>query len=199
MHQTTTLPAPAATHPVPFHQTRSGKAVLAVAASLFVAGCAHLSVPLPFTPVPLTMSDLAVILVGLALGPGTAFAALVLYLAEGAAGLPVFSPAGPGGLLQLFGVTGGYLLSYPAAAALAGYLKRRLSPVLRSEFAASLGAAAAGSALLMLAGALWLGVALHLSPAATLAAATIPFLPGQVIKVFAAAGIATSARRLRRA
>jgi hypothetical protein len=109
-----------------FSRTFTGKAALVVCASLFVAACAHLIVPLPFTPVPLTLSDLAVLLVGLALGPELAFAALVLYLAEGAAGLPVFSPTGPGGLVQLFGFTGGYLLAYPFAAALAGYVDRLL-------------------------------------------------------------------------
>ena len=199
MNQTLANPAATLAPPLPFRQTLAGKGVLAVAASLLVAACAHLAVPLPFTPVPLTFSDLAVLLVGLALGPGTAFAALVLYLAEGATGLPVFSPAGPGGMLQLFGVTGGFLLSYPAAAALTGYLKRRLGSVFSSPFPVALVAAVAGSTLIMVCGALWLGTALHLSPAVTLAKATTPFLPGQLIKVLAAAGIITSAQRLRRA
>lgn len=185
--------------PVSFQQTLAGKGVLAVAASLFVAAAAHLSIPLPFTPVPLTMVDLAVVLVGLTLGPGTAFAALVLYLVEGALGLPVFSPAGPGGMLQLFGVTGGYLLSYPFAAAAAGYLQRVFRGVISSPFGGALLAASVASAILMLVGALWLGTLLHLSLAATLSKATLPFLPGQIVKAFAAAGIATSVQRLRRA
>ncbi len=185
--------------PVPFRQTLAGKGVLAVTASLFVAAAAHLSVPLPFTPVPLTMSDLAVVLVGLMLGPGTAFAALVLYLVEGATGLPVFSPTGPGGVPQLFGATGGYLLSYPFAAAAASYLQRALRGVISSQFGGALLAASAASAILMIVGALWLGTLLHLSLAATLSKATLPFLPGQIVKVLAAAGIATSVQRLRRA
>ena len=199
MSQTLSTPADLITAPVPFRHTLTGKAVLAVAASLFVAAAAHLSVPLPFTPVPLTMSDLAVLLVGLTLGPGTAFAALVLYLVEGASGLPVFSPSGPGGPLQLFGLTGGFLLSYPFAAAAVGYLQRTLRPIFRGEFAATLAAAAIASALLMLCGALWFGALAHLAPAVTFSKATLPFLPGQLIKIFAAAGIVTSARRLRRA
>ena len=67
------------------------QAAIIVSASLFVALCARVSVPLPFTPVPLTLQNFAVILVGLLLGSRRGFAALALYLAEGAAGLPVFS------------------------------------------------------------------------------------------------------------
>src|SRR5574341_1634880 len=77
--------------------------MLVVSGSLLVALAARISLPLPFTPVPLTLSNFAVLLVGLLLGRRVGFAALVLYLAEGAAGLPVFSPVGPGGLAQLLG------------------------------------------------------------------------------------------------
>ena len=64
-------------------------------------------------------------LVGLLLGPRRAFAAMVVYLAEGASGLPVFNPAGLGGIAQLFGPTGGYLMAYPLVASLAGFLFER--------------------------------------------------------------------------
>lgn len=174
------------------------KTILAISASLFVALCAHLSVRIPYTPVPFTLSDLAVVLVGLALGPATAFAALVLYLAEGASGLPVFAPGGLGGVAQILGPTGGFLIAYPAAAALAGALRQALTRVL-SRFPASLLAAAAASALLMAVGVTWLGVLLHLAPTAALRLATLPFLPGQLIKVAAAAGIYTALYRWRRA
>src|SRR5690349_3570372 len=83
---------------------------IVVGASLFVALCARLSLPLPFTPVPLTLANFGVLLVGVLLGSKRGFAALALYLTQGAAGLPVFSPAGPGGIAQLLGPTGGYLL-----------------------------------------------------------------------------------------
>src|SRR5450755_1409628 len=88
-------------------------AALTVAATGLVAIAAHVSVPLFFTPVPLTLQTLAVLFLGLLMGPRWAFATTALYLVEGAVGLPVFSPVGPGGVLQLFGLTGGYLLSYP--------------------------------------------------------------------------------------
>src|ERR1700732_1732527 len=90
-------------------ESLSGKVILTVAASAFVALCAHISLPLPFTPVPLTLQNFAVLLVGLALGPVAAFSAMMLYLAEGAMGLPVFAPHGLGGVAQLLGPTGGYL------------------------------------------------------------------------------------------
>jgi len=173
------------------NRTLSGKFLLAVSASLFVAACAHVSIPLPFTPVPLTFSDFAVILVGLALGPATAFAALVLYLTEGALGLPVFNPGGLGGVAQLFGHTGGYLMAYPVSAALAGLLSRKLAP----RFVAALIGAAAGSTLLMICGVTWLGFQLHLAPATAFKLGALPFIPGQIVKVLSAAGIVASFRR----
>src|SRR5438309_7790211 len=93
-----------------------------VAASLFVALCARIYIPLPGTPVPLTVQNLGVLLVGLALGSRRGFLAMALYLAEGAAGLPVFSPHGLGGITQMLGPTGGYLIAYPFMAALTGYI-----------------------------------------------------------------------------
>lgn len=187
---------------VPFAETLGGKVVLTVAASLFVAACAHVIVPVWFTPVPFTLGDLAVILVGLVLGPVLGFSALALYLLEGACGLPVFSPAGPGGIAQLlFGATSGYLIAYPFAAALAGGLFRTLEKLplgRRTRFGAALVGAIAGSALLMISGTVWLGDFLHLSPAVAMAKSATPFLPGQLVKVLSAAGIATSVERYRR-
>ncbi len=98
---------------------------IVIGASLFVALCARASVHVPFTPVPFTMQDFGVLLVGLNLGSRRGFAALVLYLAEGASGMPVFSPGGLGGIAQLFGITGGFLLAYPFVAALAGWIFER--------------------------------------------------------------------------
>ncbi len=168
---------------------------IAVAASLIVAACAHLSFALPFTPVPLTFSDLAVLLIGLMLGPQLAFAALALYLLEGASGLPVFSPAGPGGLAQ-FVVTGGYLVAYPFAAALAGLIARALKGAPR--FAAGAAAAVAGTILIMASGAAWIGLATHHSAALTLQLAVLPFIPGQLVKIVSAAGIYSALSRWSR-
>src|ERR1700730_7581958 len=86
-------------------QSRGFEAVrqvaLVVGASLFVALCARITIPLPFTPVPLTVQNFGVLLVGLMLGSKRGFAALALYLAEGAIGLPVLNPTGVGGMAQL--------------------------------------------------------------------------------------------------
>jgi biotin transport system substrate-specific component len=96
---------------------------LMLGASLFVALCAHVTIPLmPLTPVPLTVQNLGVLLVGLLLGSRRGFAAMVLYLIEGASGLPVFNPTGAGGIAQLLGPTGGFLMAYPFVALLAGFL-----------------------------------------------------------------------------
>src|SRR5215471_10353919 len=95
---------------------------IVVSASAFVALCAHIAIPLPSTPVPLTVQNFGVLLVGLLLGSRRGFAALMLYLVEGLVGLPVFNPTGVGGVAQLFGVTGGFLLAYPFVAFLAGYV-----------------------------------------------------------------------------
>ncbi len=172
------------------------KVALVVAASGFVALCAQVSVPLPFTPVPLVMSDFAVLLVGLVLGPTLGFVALALYLIEGAAGFPVFSPFGLGGLAQLLGPTAGYLLAYPIAAAVAGAIRRALQPVAGAFVSAIVGAALATSVLLS-SGALWLAHLHHLSPAVTWTLAVLPFLLGAGIKIVVAAAMSTAALQFR--
>src|SRR5579862_8142140 len=101
------------------------QAAIVTGASLFVAICARITLPLPFTPVPLTLQNFGVLLVGLSLGSRRGFAAMALYLMEGAAGMPVFNPAGPGGVSQLLGATGGFLLAYPFVAGLAGWMMER--------------------------------------------------------------------------
>jgi biotin transport system substrate-specific component len=90
------------------------------AASLFIAVAAQVALPIPFSPVPLTLQPLAVLLVGVTLGSTRGAAAVLLYLFEGATGLPVFAQSSAGAF-WLFGATGGYLMSYPAAAWLAGW------------------------------------------------------------------------------
>lgn len=172
---------------------RRGAAV--VLGSLLVAVCAHVSIPLWFTPVPVTLQTFAVLLLGLVLSPAESAAALILYLAEGAAGLPVLSPYGPVGFLHLLGPTGGYLFAYPAAAALAGWLRRRMDS---GGFGASLAAAAVGSSLILLAGAAWLGAMTHQPSKTVLALAVVPFLPGDILKLIASAGVAVGLRRLPR-
>src|ERR1700683_2506519 len=106
-----------------FISDRARQVAMVVGCSFLVALCAHITIPLPFTPVPLTVQNFGVLLVGLLLGSRRGFAALAVYLAEGAMGMPVFSPTGAGGIAQLFhGATGGFLLAYPVVAWLAGFV-----------------------------------------------------------------------------
>src|ERR1700730_14982737 len=98
---------------------------IVVCASAVIAVCARLVLPFPFTPVPLTLANFGVLLIGLTLGSRRGFAAAALYLAWGAMGLPVFSGVGPGGLAQLLGPTGGYLWAYPIVAFVAGWIAER--------------------------------------------------------------------------
>ena len=189
------LRTPSATLELP--RTRTGQAASAFAATAFVALCAHVSLPLYFTPVPLTLQDMAVLLVGLLLGPALGASAMLLYLVEGAAGLPVFNPHGLGGVAQLLGPTGGFLLAYPPAAAAAGAIARACTR-LRSQFTAAVLAGAAFSVLLFSFGALWLAHFAHLTPGAAWHLAIAPFLPGAVLKVSASAAIFSSLRRWKR-
>ncbi len=99
------------------------RTVAVILGAAFVAAAAQVSVPLPGTPVPMTLQPLAVLLVGGLLGARLGAASMVLYLALGIAGLPVFTPTVPLlGIARLLGPTGGYLLAYPVAAWVVGWL-----------------------------------------------------------------------------
>ena len=165
----------------------SRQVALVVGASLVVALCARITIPLmPLTPVPLTVQNMGVLLVGMMLGSRRGFAALALYLAEGAVGLPVFNPTGLGGIAQLFGPTGGFLMVYPFVAFVAGYIfERGTKSFLRAAIAGLL-----AEILLFAGGLAWLYVFTHsLAKAAYLG--LYWFLAAEVIKVMLAAGIAT--------
>jgi biotin transport system substrate-specific component len=178
-------------------ESLAGKTLLVIGATAFVAACAHISLPLPFTPVPLTLQNFAVILVGMALGPIAGFSAMVLYLAEGALGLAVFTPSGgPAGIAHLLGPNGGFLFSYPLAAATAGWVVRALQP-LTTRFRSALVAAAAATLPIFLLGASWLAYYANHSVSATWSLAVAPFIPGEIVKITAAAGIFNSIQRWR--
>ncbi|HKN17083.1 MAG TPA: biotin transporter BioY [Candidatus Sulfotelmatobacter sp.] len=163
---------------------------LVVSGSLFVALCAHITIPLPFTPVPLTVQNFGVLLVGLLLGSRRGFAALALYLAEGAMGMPVFSPLGPGGIAQLLGPTGGFLLAYPLVAWVAGYV---MEHGLRSFARAAIGGLL-GEVVLFTGGLAWLAVLTH-SLGQAFRWGLYWFLFAEIIKVMVAAGIAARWQR----
>src|SRR5947208_10177796 len=110
-------------------QTRPSTVAWVVGFAAVLAAAAQITMPIPGTPVPITLQPLVVVLAGLMLGPVAGAASMVLYLAAGAAGLPVFAPMGLPGIARFFGPTGGYLFAYPAAAFVTGSLAR-LSPTL---------------------------------------------------------------------
>ncbi|HEY4054279.1 MAG TPA: biotin transporter BioY [Terriglobales bacterium] len=166
------------------------QAALVVGASLFVAVCAHIYLPLPGTPVPLTIQNLAVLLVGLSLGSRRGFLALALYLAEGASGLPVFSPTGPGGIAQLIGPTAGYLIAYPFVAALAGFIFELGKPT----FSRAAIAAISGEILLFASGISWLYILTH-SLARAISLGLYWFIFAEIMKVMLAAGAVNTGHR----
>ncbi len=171
----------------------SRQVALVVGASLAVAVCARITIPLmPLTPVPLTVQNLGVLLVGLLLGSRRGFAAMALYLAEGAAGLPVFSPSATGlvGIAQIFGPTGGFLIAYPFVAFLAGYIfERGAKSFVRAAVAGLL------AEILLFAGGLT-GLYLYTHSLAKAAYFGLYwFIAAEVMKVMFAAAIA---RRFRR-
>jgi len=165
---------------------------IVIAASLFVALCARVTVPLPFTPVPLTLQNFGVLTVGLLLGSRRGFAALTLYLVEGAFGLPVFTPAILGsGIAHLVGPTGGFLMAYPLVAFIAGYIYEHSS---RCFGWAALSSVTAE--LVLFAGGLsWLAVLTH-SVSLAFRYGLYWFVFAEVIKVLMAAAV--SARWHRR-
>jgi biotin transport system substrate-specific component len=178
-------------------ESLAGKALLVIGATAFVAACAHISLPLPFTPVPLTLQNFAVILVGMALGPVAGFSAMVLYLSEGALGLPVFTPSGgPAGMAHLLGPNGGFLFSYPLAAATAGWVVRAMQPI-TSRFRSALIASTAATLPIFLLGGGWFAYYAHHSVSSTWSLAIAPFIPGEIVKITAAAGIFNSIQRWR--
>jgi biotin transport system substrate-specific component len=158
-------------------------------ATLIVALSAQVMVPVPFSPVPMTLQPLAVLAVGGLLGWSAGVAALLLYLALGAMGLPVFAGGGSG-LPHLLGPTGGYLLAFPVAAGVtgalvAGVLERR-EGVSAAGLLRVLLACALGMAIIHVGGVAQLAL-LGGNPAAAFRMGFVPFLTGDLVKVGLAA------------
>jgi biotin transport system substrate-specific component len=168
-------------------------AVVFIAALTALA--AQVSFSIPFTQVPFTMQPMVVLMGGLALGPLLGMSSQVIYLAAGAAGLPVFAldPSLPPGVLRLLGPTGGYLLAYPAAALVTGYLGAR---GFDRRYLTSVLAMAAGLLLIYASGASWLawfatagGQSAAVGLGAALAAGVYPFVLADAVKLLFAAGV----------
>ena len=153
--------------------TRTKSAVGVMMASIILAFSGRLSLPLPFTPVPISLQNNLILLAGLLLGPRKAFYAVALLLFQAAIGLPVLSAGAPG-IVRFLGPTGGYLLAYAFSAYVAGFLyQKKKSP--SSAFLAL----SAGLSIQYLLGALWLSTFVGLSNAFMYGVA--PFLPGDLL------------------
>lgn len=163
-------------------QSVSRNLALIIGGALLMDILGRFSLPLPFSPIPLTLANFGVLFLALTIGSRRAAAAMLLYLAQGAMGFPVFSPAGPGGIAQLIGPTGGYLMSYPVAAFLAGWIaehgKRTIS---RMSVAAIV-----GEVLVFLGGVTWLMTIAHIPLRQAANWGLYPFAFFEVIKIMAA-------------
>jgi biotin transport system substrate-specific component len=177
-----------------------------IASVLFItaltAAAAQISMPLPFTTVPLTLQPMIVLIGGLALGSQLGAVSQILYLAAGIAGLPVFAASAtlPPGALRLIGPTGGYLMAYPVAAFVAGYLAER---GFDRRYLTSVVAMFAGLAIIFTSGVLWLGLfARTLTGSApvgmqsALATGLYPFILPDVVKLAMAAALLPTLWRL---
>jgi biotin transport system substrate-specific component len=174
------------TRPMDRRMEWAKQAAILIAASLFVALCARVTVPLPFTPVPLTMQNFGVLALGLLLGSRRGFAALTLYLVEGAFGFPVFSPAILGsGITHLVGPTGGFLMAYPLVAFIAGYIYEHSS----RRFGWAALSAVAAELVLFVGGLSWLALLTH-SVSLALKYGLYWFVFAEVIKVLMAGAVA---------
>ena len=158
-------------------------AVGVVGFAVALALASQVAVPIPGTPVPITLQPLVVVLAGMWLGPVAGAASMVLYLCAGAMGLPVFSPFGAPGIARFLGPTGGYLFAYPVAAYLAGTLARRMPTFLGRWIAAM-----AGTSVLLLGGLVQLTI-LNGSLLQALPLAIHPFVPLDAVKAFIAAAL----------
>jgi len=189
-------------------------------ANLLLVLCAQIAFPLRWTPVPLTLQTFGVLLIAVFFGARTSALAALLYLVEGAAGLPVFQPFGAPGAARLFGPTAGYLLAFPVAAFVAGRLTEivsaRAAAVRRRESETKIAAGAGtpragegarrsvfewlavaaslllGDAIIVLGGWAWL--ASLVGGGAALAQGVWPFLAGDFVKIAVVATIAQSTR-----
>jgi biotin transport system substrate-specific component len=154
-----------------------------------LAAASQVAIPVPGTPVPMTLQPLVVALAGLWLGPVAGATSMALYLVAGAAGLPVFAPMGAPGFARLLGPTGGYLWTYPLAALVAGLVARS-----RRTFAFRALAAAAAVAVIHAGGFVQLSI-LTGSAERAITLGAVPFLPLDLLKVLAAAALSPKTPR----
>ena len=163
---------------------------LVIGFSLLTALSAQIVIPIG--PVPITGQTFAVLLTGALLGSRLGAITMIVYLLEGAVGLPFFS-GGHGGILHLMGPTGGYLVAFPAGAFITGAFAEHGWD---RKFLTAAAAMAIGSIVIMLSGWLWFSLVMKTSPAITLFATVLKFIPGDIIKISLAAAVLPSGWKL---
>lgn len=184
------------------HQTRvladriySGEGIAADAARIAAANvllilCAHVAIPLPWTPVPITGQTFGVLLVAVLLGARRSAIALILYLLEGFAGLPVFQPFGAPGAARFLGPTAGFLLSYPVAAFGTGWLVENGAAKSALRL---LSALCTGEFLIFVSGCAWLAFGMHFGWRLAIQQGALPFIAGEIIKIALIAAVVRGA------
>ncbi|WP_255168274.1 biotin transporter BioY [Natrononativus amylolyticus] len=169
--------------------------VLSALLAALLGASAYVVLPLPISPVPVTLQVLFVFLAGLLLGPYWGAFSMLLYLLAGAMGAPVFA-GGYAGLGVIVGETGGYLLSYPLAALLIGLLVHgtagRRNPA-ETPVPVLVGALLAATILIYALGVAWLAWVLALEPTEAILVGAVPYVPGEIVKLVAAVAIVRSA------
>ena len=166
--------------------------ILVISASILIALSAQVSVPIPLSPVPMTLQPFAILLIGATLGARRGFAAALLYLVEGAMGLPVFAQGKGGAFWLIAGPTAGFLLAFPFAAWITGWFSER--GWMKTAGGTALGMALA-IALIHLSGWSWLAAVMGLGAREAFAIGTAPFLIGDVVKIALAAALLPMVQR----
>lgn len=166
----------------------------ALFAALIAAG-AFISIPLPFSPVPIVLQNMFALLSGLVLGPLLGGAAAALYLITGALGAPVFAGAA-GGIAHFLGPTGGFLFGYLLAGLTGGFLAGRPRSGRKTPLVRIILGTVLGFLVVYLPGIIRLKAVLNTSWEGALAAGFIPFIIGDVLKGVAAVLIAPRLRRV---
>jgi biotin transport system substrate-specific component len=166
--------------------------LLVLAGTTLVALSAQVSLPLPFTPVPITGQTFAVVLVGASLGAVRGFASLLAYWLVGIAGAPVYADQSHGWSVFM-GATGGYLIGFIVAAAVTGWLAERRWD---RRFSSSVAAMLTGNVLIYICGLPWLAAEIDTNLEKTLEAGLYPFIVGDMLKLYLAGALLPLAWRL---
>lgn len=150
-------------------------------------------IAIPIGPVPIVLQNMFVLLAGLVLGPVNGLVCVTVYLIAGLAGLPVFAGA-TAGIGKLFGPTGGYLIGYLPAVWAAGFISEKMNHTRKGDILALI----AGCLIVYGTGVPWLKIAFAMDWSKALAAGMYPFLPGDALKMAAAAVLAPRIRSMSR-